>query len=324
MTPRGIIVVVVVGVAALLLAWGLARGVYFGPRDAMLARLEAARAASAQFEARLSERARDGRALEAIAATSLGTEVDLVRHHLRTSLASIAMAQGLVDVVVSDGSPDAAPNPAGTARIQGALGQALRRQVDAGVLRGQVRGTGSFEACLRTLAQVQAQAWVHRVEGFGLKPADKARKTFELRIDLATLMLEGAPPIGEGGPAIADIPSERSGVIGSLASANPFVAPPPPPAPVVVERAPPAPPPAAPPPPPFREWRLVGVVQAGDGVEAWLARDRGGERVVLAPGGSILGLRLLRAEGERAFFVDGEAVVTLRTGQTLADRVVTP
>jgi hypothetical protein len=79
--------------------------------------------------------------------------------------------------------------------------------------------------------------------------------------------------------------------------------------------------PTPPPPPAWGEWKLPGVFAGRRGLEALLVNTRSNERLVLVPGGAVLGATLIGGEGEQAVFELEGALWTVRAGTTLADRV---
>ncbi|MEL7473485.1 MAG: hypothetical protein AAGK04_09225 [Planctomycetota bacterium] len=322
---RGVLIGAGVILVALVAWWGVGAA-YLQPRAALEERLDEARANVVAFEDRLQGRARLDRRLAAIAARTLARSGDRASHHLRTSLTELARACGLRDVVVSDGRPKAMPNPAGQVRprLRRPIGPLLNEQRDAMLMRGQVRGEGDLRSCLDALARVQAQPWIHAVEGFGLKPKGDGRELFDIRIDVATLLLPDAGPAGDASPELVPVSEEAAARVAAIVATSPFVVPP-----IVVVADPVVPAPVAAPPAPATprqdaRWRLVGVVSTARGAEAWLSRtDADRDRVVPA-GGRILEFRFVEGSGERAIFEREGVRFVLSTGQTLDQRVVLP
>ena len=74
------------------------------------------------------------------------------------------------------------------------LRQRLRKQTDFYVVRGRVQGTGTLESALLALATLEAQDWVHRVEGLSIRPVGAERALVELKADFAIAMAPDLAP----------------------------------------------------------------------------------------------------------------------------------
>ncbi|MEO0483606.1 MAG: hypothetical protein AAF138_08255 [Planctomycetota bacterium] len=318
---RVVLIPVAVGVVGFLSWFGYQR-LHAGPRDRFIEQISTMRAASATYEEGLARARQLDRRLQATAETALARDPDRVRHHFRVALAALASEAGLIDVSVSDARPAALANPASKARIERPLGPKLADQRDAAVVRGQLRGSGGLDACLTAIAAAQAQPWIHRVEGYSIRPEGAGRERFEFRLDVATLFFSDLGPAGDQTPVVFSPDPGALAALSSIAQANPFLAPPPPA--VVVSKPAPAPrqapPPKPPGPAPDSLWRLVGVVRTDVGMEAWLTHTRTSERRVLASGDELLDLRFVAGDGESAIFEREGRRFALRTGQTLAQR----
>src|SRR5262249_36596366 len=137
----------------------------------------------------------------------------------------------------------------------------LKKTPDFSVVSGSVEGVGTLENVLRNLALIQAQSWVHRVEGFSIAVASgRDRDHYKMRIDAAPL---SAPDLAQAleGDAPQSVPAVGAEAIWrTIAARNPFKEPAPPPK---VAGAPPAgqaPAAAAAPPPapnPYADWKLT-------------------------------------------------------------------
>lgn len=255
----------------------------------------------------------------------LGGEQNVVEHRLRGLLSEVAERNGLSEIVVSHGRPRVASNPADErgSGISRTLRRRLGDQADFAVIRGRVQGMGTLEQVMRTLADLRAQSWLHRVEGFTIEPKGKDRTAFELKADFATMYAPDLVEADDDPPALASAAEGDVRALGSVASRSPFrfavpvpSAPPPEPVRVVTRPAK-----APPPPPPYDKWRVTGVMETvgGDGgaVEVFLARTDTGETRTLAVGQGVLGVTLTRAEGERAWFERDGQVLVVRAGETL-------
>ncbi len=256
--------------------------------------------------------------------TMLGSQQAVVEHRLRGMLSEIGERNGLQEVVVTHGRPRAVSSPADErgSGISRGFRRLLGDRSDFAVVRGRVQGLGSLEDAVRTLADLRAQPWVHRVEGFTITPKGREGEIFELKADYATIF---APELVEGdrdAPALASPARADVEALAAVVSRAPFrfaeapvEAPPPPPPPVVVKSDPPAPP-----PPPYDRWRVTGVLESLEGeggVEVMLYRTDTGETLNLRVGQSVLGATLRKADGERAWFEKDGMLVVLRAGETL-------
>lgn len=255
------------------------------------------------------------------AATMLGADQAVVEHRLRGMLSELAERRGLADIAVTHNRPRPAANPADdkSSKVNRQLRRLLGDQTDFGVIRGRVQGRGTLQQAVDTLAELRAQPWIHRVEGFTLVPAGRDRTTFELKVDYATIFAPDLVDPERGPPVAAAAQDADRDALAALVSRDPFRFAQPP-APVVVEKPKPVrPPTAGPKPPPYDKWRVTGVLEPLDegGVQVLLARTDTGETRTLEIGQVVLGATLTAAAGERAWFTkDGAAVVVL-AGQTL-------
>ena len=314
-TGGGVIVIAVLAV--------MAHVVILGPAGEKRSQIERARSVARQLGEQIDGMSGSSERLRAIGATMLAGDRDLLEHRLRAGLSELATGAGLGEVVVTSTPPRAMENPAARVRMSGGfseLRRRLRSSPDFYVVRGRVQGIGSLESALSALASLEAQPWVHRVEGVTIRPAGQARELVEFKADYAVAMAPdlasreastAAPeivPVGEAGAAGVARVSER----------GLFRVPPRAPEPVVeVVRAPdPAPKPK---PKPYQDWRLAGVM-GGSRVEAVLVHAGSGRSRVLEAGDEVLGAVFEGGSGERAVFrIDG-ARFEVFLGKSLADR----
>ena len=262
--------------------------------------------------------------------TMLGGEQNVVEHRLRGMVSELAERNGLREIVVSHSRPRVAANPADErgSGISRSLRRRLGDQTDFAVIRGRVQGLGSLDQVVRTLADLRAQPWLHRVEGFTIEPKGKERAVFEVKADFATLF---APDLieSDGEPPVLVAASEDDvRELGAIAARAPFrfADPVPTPEPVEIVKKPEKATPPPPPAPPYDKWRVTGVMELlerapggeSGGVEVFLARVDTGETQVLRVGQSVLGATLRKASGERAWFEKDGALLVVRAGETLA------
>lgn len=312
--------VVVVG----LMGWFAFEKVYAAPKRALLAEIAGARAGAEAYERALEQQRPVRERLERIASTTLGRQFDRLEHQYRTGLSRVAEGSGLSEVVVSSSPAKQERNPAGSAgRLDAGLQRRIRGATNFSVVRAQVKGVGTFEQVLVAMATLGRQPWLHRVEGFSLRPVGRERDRFELRVEVATIWMpdlakEEITEVAIAAPGSADVEAWQA-----IVAKNVFRQPTPPPAPppTVVATAPKVEKPKPPPPPAWGEWKLTGVIAGRRGLEALLVNTRSNERLVLVPGGAVLGAKLIGGEGEQAVFELEGAMWTVRAGMTLADRV---
>ncbi len=292
-------------IAGLVIAVLAYHTVYGAPRDERIGDLEALTASIASLEKEIEEGGGVAARLRDAGRAMLGRKEDLVADRFRNGLGKIAEECGLVAIRDDTGSPKWLQNPVATVtKAPSNLRKSLKKAADFGVLGGYVEGVGTLENILRTLAVVQAQPWVHRVDGFSISLAGPAREHFKIRIDVATLLAPDLAPTQEGDPPIAVPPVGAEGVWRAFAARNPFKQPAPP---VIATAAPsPAPTPTAPPAPaapnPYADWKLSAVVAGGRGTEAWLVNPVTRQSRVLVVGSSFVDAVFVEGARERAVF----------------------
>lgn len=303
--------------------------VYAGPRDELLGKIKAARDEEQRLVGLLKQRAVVNKKLTEFGATTLGAKLDVVDKRLRDGLNQIAAQSGLGGVVVQTGQPMAQASPLRNAKgVQSTLKRAIgqQKQPDFSVIEGTLKGTGTLDQVLRALASVQAQAWVHRVDDFSIKPrVSKDREQFEFQVSVSTMI---APDLTKADkePTVVPPPQTMEAMWSAVAGKNMFREPPPPAPPpaappaVVAQTPAPTPPPVPPPAPPYNDWKLVGVVRTERGVEAWVLNTKTNERAVLPPGGKVLDLMFVDGTGERAVFDIGGQKFAFVNGQVLGVR----
>jgi hypothetical protein len=313
--------------AVLLVAgvmWGVYVNAYAKPRTKLLGDISAARASAASLEEKMRDQFKVADRVRAAGERTLGPKFDTMSARFRDGLARIAESQGLESITVDHGEPQPQTNPLiNVQSVPRGLKTALRRPADFAAVRGSVRGTGTLEQVLRTVATAQAQGWIHRIEGFTIKPVGRDRERCEIRLDVATIY---APDFSRGAdpePVFSVMGEGAAQVATALAERQPFRRrdPAPPPPVVVAETAPqsqqhvPQPRPI-----PYDEWRLTGVLGGRDGAEVFFQNVKNGQRLTLHPGGRVLDAVLISAAGETAVLEIGGERFEIRNGQTLAVR----
>lgn len=314
------------GVVVAVMAWTGVDRVYLKPSSAIRAEAEALRERTDWFESSAQGVRETRLALREIASTMLGREPMIVEHRLRGLLSDLAAAEGLGEVVVTHGRPRGVENPAqdrGSGLSRG-LRRLLGERPDFAVVQARLKGEGTLEQTLRTLASVRAQPWAHRIEGFSISPKGRERRVFELKVDLATVFAGDLATDSAEEPALVGADDSALVLVQRLVAREPFrladpaaSAPPVSPPPAPVQRPAPA--------PPYDRWRVTGVLETRDGadivVEVLLARTDTGELRTLRVGEGVLDASLVEASGETAVFELEGKKIAIRTGQTLAQGV---
>ncbi len=306
-----------VGGSALLLF--LADAFYFAPRADLLDQIDTARGNISSLESKLEDQIPVRKRQKEFAKTILAKDQDLAEHRFRTALSTIAERAGLLDIQVSCGQPKNVINPVTKAKIsQSTLKRSLAREPDFAVINGQIKAKGTLEQVLQVVASVQAQPWIHRFEGFSLRPL-KGRESFEIHLNVDTMLAAAIKPDNGEDPVIAPASSESETLWRAMLAKNVFKAPAtdqPPQPPVQVAAAPAVPAVGV----PYEEYRLTGVVRSSQGVVAFLLNTRSGERVTLLTGGKVLDAILIDGQGERAVFDIAGKRYEIFNGNTLAAR----
>lgn len=302
---------------------------WYATKSLFLTEYRDVRTKTAKFESQaksFSAGARGSRAtkigLRDAATTMLASEPVVVEHRLRGMLSELAERHGLADIVVSHSRPKPAGNPAGErgSKVSRGFRQLLGKQTDFAVIQGRLQGVGSLEQVIETLADLRAQPWIHRVEGFTISPKGRDRTSFELKADYATIFAPDLVDSEREPPKVAQPAESDLIALRAIAARSPFRFAEPA-APVVIV----APKPVrvavepGPPPPPYDKWRVTGVLETLDvgTVEVILARIDTGETKTLKIGQGILGATLTEAAGERAWFIKDGMPVVVRAGETL-------
>lgn len=301
--------------------------VYQTPRAELVTKLTASREKAAGLEKQLEEKASVSRRLKEFGSQTLGKKEDQVVDRFRNGLSKIAEECGLVAVKTNTGAPKAVPNPLlRNNKVQGtALKRALKKTPDFQVIAGTVEGVGSLEQVLKAIAVVQAQPWVHRMEGFSIATSGKERDRFTVRLEVATILASDLAPVKDVDLTQSPPLMGAEAIWRAIAARNPFKEPPQAvPPPVVVAAATPTPqgptPPAPPPPPPYADWRLTSIVSTARGTEAWLVNVKTNEREVLTVGGKLIDAVFKEGTGERAVFEISGQKFELFNGQTFTSR----
>lgn len=306
MTARRTISRIMLAAAALALVGVAGLYLYVLPRQRLVRQIEAQRQRNAGYEMAQRDHPRLRESLRAHARRTLHADPDQAVHLFRTALGELATDCGLQGVQVSTREPEPMPNPGGR-RLR-----ALQGRSDFHVIRGEVSGTGTLEQALRTLAQLQVQPWIARLEGFTLKPEGRERERFALRAGVATLLMPDLTPADLPAPRVVPEDPAAAARWAGIVEKNVFREPP-----LRVARAD-APPPAQPPPRSLLgEWKITGIIETRRGVEVLVLNTRTREAVVLTIGNTVAGATLTAAARDAATFDLAGKRVEVLIGQTL-------
>jgi hypothetical protein len=313
MSRRGIIAVLVGFALAAAGVWVAVSRLYLKPAGARGDRIAEARAAIERVEASLTGREALRVRMDALGATMIAGEPDEVEHRLREGLTAVGHRAGLSGVALGNGRPAGETSPVARAIGRTDLGKVLRSGPDFQVVRGWMTGTGSLAEVWSCLALLQSQAWVHRVEGFSVTPANAERTRYKLRADIATLVAGGVPRTLTDTTDLREPDAPTREAVLAIAGAYPFGGRPAPQAPVAAVLPP------AEPAPPYDQWRVTGLIEAAV-PEALLVNEGTGERLVLLRGDSVLDARFEGGHGEVLVFSVGGRRQGVLVGRTLGER----
>lgn len=308
------------------LSWWSYVAMYSRPRDELLSEISSLETSIDKLEKRVEEQEDAKSMLKKAAQTTLGSELDVVEHRMRTGLSRVMEQEGLGGIVIDTVDPRAEESPLVRARgTPTAVKKQLSQSPDFRAIRATVKASGPLDRVARAVAVVQSQPWLHRVDGVAIKPIGKERERFELRLDVATLFIPDLVPKDMPEPAIQQADEEKLQYAAAFTSRRLFqreVK-----APVVataVAPPPDAPPPVAPPPgvifPPYEDWALTGILAGRNGLTVIVVNVKSGESRTLTPGETVLDAKLIEGEGERAVFDFGGKRFEVLNGGTLASR----
>lgn len=314
-------------------AWYAYQRYYGGPSAELHASIAAARAAIASHNETLEEAraVRDRQA--AFARTLLAEKLDVLSARFRDGLARAAEDAGLEGVTVENGQPQGQPSPLLAAKLPSDFKRHLRREPDFEIVRGTLKGSGTLAQALKTLGTLQAQPWIHRVEGFSINPAGKTRDRVDLRVDVATVFAPALARLVPGGdplPSLLPPPAETESACRLIADKNVFRRPPEPANASGIDRpiavvAPPTDHDAEPPPTrvfaPYEDWKLTGVAAGGrTGSQAMFLNLKTGDRMTILKGGVLLDAIFVEGDGQEAVVEIGGKRFSVSVGGTLASR----
>lgn len=291
--------------------------------------IEAASNAVAGLERQVADSEKVAEALRARGAETLGATIDEASHQFRTRLSGLAEAHQMTRIVVDQKSGEATLNPLASVRgvpqSLSAVRTKLRKEADFTLIRGTLRSHGTLADALGLMGAVQSQGWVHRVEGFTLRPLGKEREQVELTLDVSALFVPDLVGRAFVQPAIDPMMPGRDVLAQRVSERDPFryAAKPEPVAPVAAAPAPAPEGPQTPPPPPppaYHEWRIAGVMVGSAGGEAIVVNTRTGESRTVLVGEMVLDAKLVECRADHAVFEIDAGRFVVPSGGTLADR----
>jgi len=262
-----------------------------------------------------------------LCAVSLGSTEEEANALMRRALNEMAAFVGLRQGKVSTATAKSVPNPAAKAKLREFGTRADRERPDFYSISATLTGEGSLEQAVRTVALLDAQDWICRIDGFGMRAFGKEKEGIDLSVSVTAMFFPGRKAtLGaeSGGRIWVPIEEARLDPWRTIVSKNIFKEPPPPlpppAAPVqptpIAEVVPPSPPSA----PSLGDWRVSAVVQGRTGPELWLTNEKTSETRMLSAGAQLLDAVFITGSGERARIRVGDSVFEVQLGSTLAQR----
>lgn len=281
--------------------------------------------AVAEREKELLGVATERQRMRELGTSSLGRSEEEVAAEARSAVNQIAMRLRLIDPRVATRPATAVASPA-TAKATD-LG-AKRGSVDFYQVPITFTARGEIDEIVRTLATLDAQPWVHRIDRFVLTPSGPKREFVDLTVDMVTLYVPEAEFAGVRDPNAPKWVEPDAAALERWAvvrSADRFREPAPPPvAPVAVQQESPTAKPAPPGPtgPGYGDYRVSAVVHGSSGWEVWVVGSgkAGTGSKVVKVGEKVLGATLVEASGERAVFEESGKRFAVGINKSLAER----
>jgi hypothetical protein len=314
MTKRTLGIILLAGIA-ILIVYILYSSVHAKPMAKMRLQLAAWSDGKSQMLASLQDADSVRAELISLSENTLGQSPELAEHRLRTLLSELCTAAGLSEYVISCKEPKMLGSPAANEKPK-EFSQEQRRLADCIVQETTISGQGSYEACMRSVAMLEAQSWLARVSNISIQPVGKDRAAFAIVAGVTSLVLPDVATELTGENSFVHDP--EASLLASSISRNPFVISAPEPVVAASERKPVEK--SRPKPKPFGDWLVSGVMHTSSGGELILSNRRTGSSVSLRPGGQILGLTISAIENEFILLTEGESGYRVALGQSLAER----
>lgn len=296
--------------AGAALLWG---GVHFGwyaPRAAAL-RQELAQATERvqNNQKVLDTNRRLQRQLADVVDRTLGENIEVVDHRLRTRLNRITEDLQLQQATVSTGRPAPRTNPSASSRFSRGQRE-LRNEIDFVELEGSISAEGTLAQAVALVDRIQAEPWIKRVTRVRLEPKHNGER-FAVTVRLTTLFLPDRAPQQQ--PEM-EYDTQRLEKFASLVQTNPFRMPAPPTATPPAPKSPPV-------TPQVEQWVVTGVAHGPDGAEAWLRNARSGESRRVGIGQQLRHAVLVAASGDQVEFEIDQQRLVVNVGGKLSVHV---
>jgi len=323
---------IIIGVLLALAAAGVGMWEYRGyarERDALVTRIALYKQDIDKRERELEGSARVKRTLRKFADASLGVDEATVSASLRTALNEIVAHYGLIEPTVTSNKATAVRNPAVEVHPTELADRKRKdlRAPDFYTIAATVSGKGTLEQAVRTLATLELQPWVHRIDGFNLKPIGKEHDRVELTVMLTTAFLPEkelrSRTVGPEPHAWRPVEEWEFAAWRGIVAKNIFKEPPR--APQVAGRDPGSEPGAPTPPAPpsaasYSDWVVSGIARGRDGVELMLVNEKTKEWKTISVGGRVMDAKFIDGSGEVAKIQIGQEMFEVRSGQRLSER----
>ena len=242
----------------------------------------------------------------------LGGELESVDSTLRVLLANLAGASGLKAPSVSIMRSVVVESPAKRTFRRSGSQRAYRDEPDFVEIGASMQAMGGIKEVVGFLYRLDQEPWLKRIGLVRIDPQG-SEGSLRLVVQLSTIFVPGQTP---GEPRLEDSPRWPLERYQGLVASNPFAPPPAPATPEVAKNPPPEPkkPPQI---DPRSNWRLTGIVEDPDGVEAWLVNLPSRRTVEIRPGEAFGMFTLETAQGDIATFSVADETFRILVGSTL-------
>jgi hypothetical protein len=240
---------------------------------------------------------------------TLGSKMENVDSTVRVRLANMARECGLQDLSVSIMRSVVLESPAKRSFRRSGIQRAFREEPDFVEVGASMNAIGSIDEVVNFLHRLDAAPWLKRVGLVRIDPEGKQGK-LRLVVQLSTIFVPGLEPAQT--PLEPD-PRWSLQRYSRLVASNPFALPIKP-EPVLATNSPEPPPPSG---NPRANWRLTGIVEGPDGIEAWLMNLPRQDPVEIRLGEHFDLFTLSGVQGDIATFTVGDETFRILVGSTL-------